>query len=298
MKILLLGKDGQVGMALQRSLLPLGELVALGRSELNLEDLTALAHRLAHHQPDMIVNAAAYTAVDKAESDPETAYLINATVVKVLSDWSFKHDALLIHYSTDYVFDGKKASAYVETDPINPLSVYGASKRAGEEAVLQSGCNGLVFRTSWVFSSTGNNFIKTILRLAQDKESLRVVSDQHGTPTSAECIAEVTALAIQAYFNQSIANGIYHLTATGTTHWHAFACYIVKQASHRGIKLTLTPEQIEPISTDEYPLPATRPKNSALDISTLSNIIPLKMHDWRIYVDRTIEKIALQKGIV
>ena len=203
-----------------------------------------------------------------------------------------------MHYSTDYVFDGQKPGAYIETDPVNPQSVYGASKRAGEEAILHSGCNGLIFRTSWVFSNTGNNFIKTILRLAKDKESLRVVSDQQGTPTSAEYIADVTALAIQAYHNQSINNGIYHLTATGTTSWYEFACYVVKEALHRGITLKLSPEQIQPISTNEYPLPAPRPKNSALDISALSNILAPQIADWRIYVDRTIQQLILQKDIV
>ncbi|HBI22344.1 MAG TPA: dTDP-4-dehydrorhamnose reductase [Legionella sp.] len=297
MKILLLGKGGQVGMALQSALLPLGELVALGRAELHLENLTDVARQLAHHRPDIIVNAAAYTAVDKAESDTATAFLINATVVGVLSDWAKQNSSLLVHYSTDYVFDGTKQSPYIETDQVNPQNVYGASKRAGEEAILQSGCNALIFRTSWVFSSTGNNFIKTILKLAKSHDSIRVVSDQHGTPTSAEYIADITALAITAYRNHSLPNGLYHLTATGTTSWFDFACYIVERALSHGITLKLTPEHILPISTDKYPLPARRPKNSTLDISALSNILALQMADWRIYVDQTIEKIAQQMVI-
>ena len=244
------------------------------------------------------MNAAAYTAVDKAESDPDSAFLINATVVSVLSDWAYQHNSLLIHYSTDYVFDGTKQSPYIETDPVNPQNVYGASKRAGEEAILHSGCNALVFRTSWVFSSTGNNFIKTILTLAKANESLRVVSDQHGTPTSAECIADITALAIAAYQNQSMHNGIYHLTATGTTTWYDLARYIVEQALSHGMTLKLTPQQIHPISTDEYPLPALRPKNSALDISALCNILALQMADWRIYVDQTMKQLALLEDIL
>lgn len=297
MKILLLGKDGQVGTALQQTLPPLGRLIALGRSELNLSDLSALNHQLNDHRPDVIVNAAAYTAVDKAESEPEAAFFINATVVQALSDWTLKHNALLVHYSTDYVFDGNKDDAYVETDSVNPKSVYGASKRAGEEAILHSGCNALIFRTSWVFSSTGHNFIQTILRLAKEKDTLRVVSDQQGTPTSAEYIAEITSRAMTAYHRQSLNNGIYHLTVSGVTTWYDLACYVVEKALCHGMKLKLTPQHIHPISTDQYPLPAIRPKNSALDIGTLSNILALQMTDWRVHVDRTIQQIASQKDI-
>ena len=290
MKILLLGKDGQVGTELQRTLLPLGQVIAIGRSDLNLEDLPGLTHLLTVHQPDIIVNAAAYTAVDKAETDRETAFLINAALVSVLADYSKRNDSLLIHYSTDYVFDGQKSGAYNETDPVNPQSVYGESKRDGEDAIIQSGCNGLIFRTSWVISNTGKNFIKTILTLAKERDSLRVVADQYGAPTSAELIADVTAIAISNYLKTGFQNGIYHLTASGSTTWHNLACYIVDKALEKGMVLKLTSQHIHPISTDEYPLPAKRPNNSRLNTNALSSALALHMPDWTVHVDRVIHQ--------
>lgn len=332
MKILLLGKDGQVGTELRRTLLPLGFVTPIGRSELNLEDLSGLNNLLNIRQPDIIVNAAAYTAVDKAETDKQTAFLINANVAKILADYAHKHNALLVHYSTDYVFDGKKTGAYLETDPVNPLSVYGASKQAGEEAIVQSGCNHLIFRTSWVFSVSGKNFIKTILRLAKEQDSLRIVSDQYGTPTSAELIADVTALAISRYelsckpfafchpregsddrmpcpesnvehgsppsWGRQICNGIYHLSASGKTNWYDLACYTVNKALANGIKLNITSRQIHAIATADYPLPAMRPKNSTLNISALSNTLNLQIPDWTVYVDRVIDELTqLERAI-
>lgn len=320
MNILLLGKDGQVGTELRRTLLPLGHVIAIGRRELNLEDLSGLNDLLNTYQPTIIVNAAAYTAVDKAESDKETAFLINAELVTVLADYAYKHNALLVHYSTDYVFDGKKTEAYLETDKVNPLSVYGASKQAGEQAITQSGCNHLIFRTSWVFSANGKNFIKTILRLAKEQDSLRIVADQYGTPTSAELIADVTALAISRYqlfchpregadpslsclinnpknefptpLRQQLSNGIYHLTAAGQTSWHDLACYAVNKARNNGMQLKLSSSQIKPINTEEYPLPAMRPGNSTLNINALSNALDLHIPDWSIYVDRLINQLT------
>ncbi len=320
MKILLLGKDGQVGTSLQRTLLPLGELIAIGRSDLDLEDLSGLNQLLANHHPDIIVNAAAYTAVDRAESDKEKAFLINADMVKVLADYTENNRSLLVHYSTDYVFDGLKSVAYIEADSVNPQSIYGASKRAGEEAILQSNGNYLIFRTSWVFSVGGKNFIKTILNLAKEKERINVVSDQYGAPTSAELIADVTAVAISRWarcalptlrpvFNRRVGKGapatcppeklivplqlgIYHLTASGATSWYNLACYIVNKALENGMTLKLTSQHIHPISTDEYPLPAKRPKNSILNNTALSNALALHLPDWTVHVDKVMDQLT------
>ena len=333
MKILLLGKDGQVGKELRRTLLPLGHVIAIGRADHNLEDLSGLSHLLNLHHPDMIVNAAAYTAVDKAESDKDAAFLVNANMLQVLADYAKNNNVLLVHYSTDYVFDGQKQEPYIETDTVNPQSVYGASKRAGEEIILNSGCKHLIFRTSWVFSSGGKNFIKTILQLAKERDSLRIVADQYGAPTSAELIADVTALAIASYrqnlpclpreggdpslmryeshaengsqssrgrqqgtqgrpFIAPLQNGIYHLTSAGSTTWHNLACYAVDKALSNGMALKLTSQHIQPISTDEYPLPAKRPVNSRLDISALSSALALHIPDWTVHVDRVITQLT------
>ena len=298
MKILLLGKDGQVGTELRRTLLPLGQVIPIGRADLDLENLSALSHLLNLHQPDLIVNAAAYTAVDKAESDEKTAFLINAKVVFLLAEYAKKNNILLVHYSTDYVFDGQKIGAYLETDTVNPQNNYGASKLAGEQAILDSGCDYLIFRTSWVFAATGKNFIKTILHLAKEKENLQIVADQYGAPTSAELIADTTALAIAGYRWGRIQNGIYHLTSTGHTSWHNLACYAVDNALARGINLRLTSEQIHPIATAEYPLPAKRPGNSILDTSALSTALTLTIADWTIYVNRMIERLMQSEFFV
>lgn len=292
MKILLLGKDGQVGCELQRTLLPLGEVLAFDRSQADLENLVELNHLLQAMQPDLIVNAAAYTAVDKAETNEAIAYRVNAEAVAVMADYAAQQDILLVHYSTDYVFDGQKPSAYVETDATNPLSVYGLSKRAGEEAIQISRCNALIFRTSWVFSNHGGNFVKTILRLATERNSLNIVADQFGAPTSAELIADVTSLAIAGYRSGTIAPGIYHLTAKGETNWHGFACHIVNRATANGAALQLAPSQIQSITTEEYPVPARRPKNSRLDTALLSSRLGLQLPDWTIHVNRAIDQLT------
>ena len=291
MKIVLLGKDGQVGSELRRSLLPLGQVIAVGRRELCLENLSGLNQFLNEQRPHLIVNAAAYTAVDKAETDQTSAFILNEKVVSVLADYAKRSDALLVHYSTDYVFDGEKNTPYLETDNANPQNVYGASKWAGEQALHQSGCRFLNFRTSWVFSITGHNFIKTILKLAKEKDNLRVVADQYGAPTSAEMIADVTALAIANDLKGRIEAGTYHLTAAGKTSWYALACYAVEHALMSGASLKLQVENIYPISTDEYPLPAKRPQNSILDSSMLSNVLGLYRPDWSVYVDRMLDYV-------
>jgi dTDP-4-dehydrorhamnose reductase len=293
MKILLFGKDGQVGRELQRTLLPFGDIIALNRQNADLQNLAELNRILESVNPDLIVNAAAYTAVDKAETDTETAFKINAKAVAMMAGYASHNNALLVHYSTDYVFDGQKSGAFVETDATNPLGVYGLSKKMGEEAIAQSRCKALIFRTSWVFSSHGNNFIKTILRLAKEKNSLNIVADQFGAPTSAELIADVTALAIAGYRSGNITSGIYHLTATGETNWHQFAHHIVDRALANGLHLQLDQSQIRAITTEEYPVPAKRPKNSRLDTTLLSSQLGLKLPDWTIHVNRTLDQLTL-----
>ncbi|MGW8390340.1 dTDP-4-dehydrorhamnose reductase [Pseudoduganella sp. HUAS MS19] len=292
MKILLIGKNGQVGQELQRTLLPLGELVALGRDGLDLGDLDALQRVLAGQAPDLIVNASAYTAVDRAESDEAGAMAVNAAAVGALAAYAREHGALLVHYSTDYVFDGAQDAPYREDDATAPQSAYGRSKRAGEQAILASGCQALVFRTSWVFSCHGGNFIKTMLRLAGERDSLSVVADQFGAPTSAELIADVTALAIAAYRRGALAGGIYHLTASGATSWHGLASYAIERAIARGASLKVDPTQIKPIPTEAYPLPARRPRNSRLDTSKLCGALDLQMPDWKVHVDRLIDQLS------
>lgn len=292
MKILLLGKNGQVGSELQRTLLPLGELVALDRSTADLEKPSTIRSVLDSYSPDVIVNAAAYTAVDKAESNRDAAHAVNAESVAVIANYAKARDALLVHYSTDYVFDGSKESPYEPTDTTNPLSVYGATKRQGEEAIEASGCRFLIFRTSWVFSVHGGNFVKTILRLAKERETLNIVADQHGAPTSAELIADVTALAIAGHRQGLCKSGIYHLTAAGQTTWHGLASHIVARACANGVAVKATADSIKPIPTDAYPLPAPRPKNSRLDTSALSNALLLQFPDWTIHVNRTVDQLT------
>ena len=292
MKIVLLGKNGQVGHELQRILLPLGHVIALGREEADLSSRPQLQGVLARHTPDIIVNAAAYNAVDKAESDEATAFRINAEAVGLMAEHARQSGALLVHYSTDYVIDGEASAPYAETDATNPLSAYGRSKRAGEQAIEQSGCRALIFRTSWVFSAHGGNFIKTILRLAKEREHFNVVADQYGAPTSAELIADVTALAIAGYRSHALMSGIYHLTAAGETSWHGLACHVVNRALANGTTLKLNAEQIHAIPTEAYPLPAKRPKNSRMDTTALSNALGLYLPNWNIHVDRVVDQLV------
>ncbi|MDM9624876.1 dTDP-4-dehydrorhamnose reductase [Rhizobium sp. S152] len=295
MKILLLGRNGQVARELQRTLLPFGTVTALGRSELDLDAIDSIEPTLQAHVPDIIVNAAAYTQVDRAETDQEAARRLNAEAVGIVANFARKSGATLVHYSTDYVFDGTKDGPYLEADKTNPLSVYGETKRAGELAIEASGCRFLLFRTSWVFSADGANFIKTILRLAKERTSLRVVADQFGAPTSAELIADVTALALAAHRRDMFADGIYHLTAAGRTSWHGLACHVVQRASQLGFELKATAENIEPITTAEYPLPAARPRNSSLSTDLLARGLGLSMPAWTVHVDRMLEQLRRQE---
>lgn len=292
MKILLLGKNGQVGQALQAALAPLGEVVALDRTQANFEDPERLKQALADYPADVMVNAAAYTAVDKAEEEADRAFRVNAESVGVLAEAARKSGALLVHYSTDYVFDGKKAEPYLETDAVNPLNVYGKSKLAGEEAIRQSGCRYLVFRTSWVYALSGKNFIRTIWRLGKERESLDVVADQVGAPTSADLIAAVTAQAVPAFFDGRLPQGLYHLTAAGETSWHGLACYVARKAQERGVAMKVDEAHIRPVATEDYPLPAARPKNSRLSHALLEKRLGVVMPTWQAQVDALVAQLV------
>lgn len=297
-RILLFGTTGQVGWELRRALQPLGEVVAVSRAEADFDRPETLRSFFSL-RPTVVVNAVAYTAVDQAETDAERAMRVNGEAVGVLADEAGKCGALLVHYSTDYVFDGSKAGAYVETDATNPQSQYGRSKRAGEEAIVASGCDHLVLRTSWVFTSRGKNFLRTILRLAGERESLRIVGDQYGAPTSARLIADVTAQIVGRVAadraDGGIAagrfeSGIHHLAAAGTTSWHGFAEYIVERASASGWT-PLVARTIDAIATSEYPVPAPRPPNSRLDTTRLSERFGIALPDWRTGVDLCIAEL-------
>lgn len=294
--ILLLGKHGQVGWELQRSLAPLGPLVAYGRKECDIADVAGLRAAIKDVRPRLIVNAAAYTAVDRAEQEQELAMRVNGEAPGVMAEEALRLGAPLIHYSTDYVFDGEKADPYVETDEANPQSVYGFGKLAGEQAIARTGARAIVFRTSWVFGERGGNFVRTILRLAKERDALRVVADQFGAPTPAALIADVTAHVIarsdsEGWSAQS-GTDIYHLTAANPVTWHAFAVSIVTMARKLGIELRLTPEAIEAIPTEAYPLPAKRPKNSRMSSARLEHRFSLVMPDWSPYLERMLRGIA------
>jgi len=297
MRILLFGKDGQVGHALRRTLLPLGALTALGRRQADLEHPDALQSMLHQHRPDVIVNAAAYTAVDQAEREPQRAQAINATAVAHMADYARAHGALLLHYSTDYVFDGTQNQPYRETDAPNPVNVYGQSKLAGETAIAASGCRYLILRTSWVFSAYGENFIKTILRLAQERTQLSIVTDQIGAPTSAELIADVTALALAALHRDALDTGLYHLTAAGMTSWHGLACHIIGELLARGARLRLAPEHIHARATADSPQPARRPANSRLNTDKISQTLGLELPDWTLHTNRCVEQLIDARAV-
>ena len=294
MKILLFGKGGQVGWELQRSLAPLGELVALDHDsrELcgNFADLAGIAATVRAVSPDVIVNAAAHTAVDKAEAEPQLARTLNALAPGVLADEAQKIGAWLVHYSTDYVFDGSGDTSWRESDATGPLSVYGQTKREGELAVARC-AHHLIFRTSWVFAARGANFAKTMLRLASERETLNVIADQIGAPTGAELLADVTAHALRMVQDSPQLAGTYHLVASGETSWHGFACHVLEYARARGREFKVAPGAVKAITTAEYPTPARRPLNSRLDTRRLRETFGLHLPDWRIAVDRMLDEI-------
>jgi len=301
MRILLLGKNGQVGWELQRSLAVLGEVVALDRQGANglcgdLGDLDGLARTVQTVQPQVIVNAAAYTAVDKAESEPDAARAINALAPGVLAQEAARLGAWLIHYSTDYVFDSSGSRPWQEEDATAPLSVYGHSKREGEQAIAASGCRHLIFRTSWVYGARGGNFARTMLRLAAEREQLKVIDDQIGAPTGADLLADLTAHALRHVLpplghNEFTPPGIYHVAAAGETSWHGYARFVLQQAQLAGHPLRAGPEQARPIPTADYPTPAKRPHNSRLDTTRFQNTFGLALPHWQAGVARMLTEI-------
>lgn len=295
MKILLFGKDGQVGWELQRSLAPLGELVVLGRDSQNLcGDFTnpeGIAQTVRTVKPDIIVNAAAYTAVDKAESESELARTINAQTPGVLAEEAKCSGAWLIHYSTDYVFDGSGDKPWLETDSTGPLSVYGKTKLEGELAICDSGCKHLIFRTSWVYAARGGNFAKTMLRLAKERDSLNVINDQIGAPTGADLLADVTAHALRMTLQRPDLSGLYHLVAGGQTSWYDYARFVIDFARLAGIDIKVMPENIHPVPTSAFPTAAQRPLNSRLDTHKLQNVFDLNLPTWQTGVSRMLTEI-------
>jgi dTDP-4-dehydrorhamnose reductase len=296
MRIVLFGKDGQVGWELQRSLAPLGELIAFGSSSADFTDSPKLRRIVREVAPHIIVNAAAYTAVDRAESEPEQARRINAEAVGVLAEEANSSRAWLIHYSTDYVFDGVKSTPYEEGDATCPISVYGSTKLQGEEAIRQRHDRHLILRTSWVYAARGGNFPKTILRLAKERESLRIVADQRGAPTSAEFLADVTALVLyrvqtERAIGKPVA-GTYHVVAGGETSWYDYARFIIGLAREKGLSMKAVPAAIEPIPTEAYPVPAARPKNSRLHTGKLRSTFGINPPDWRYHVARLVEELT------
>jgi len=293
--ILVTGSNGQVGFELRRSLAPLGNVVALDRQSCDLANPEALRDLVRRVRPHVIVNPAAYTAVDRAESEPDLAFAINGTAVGVLASEAEAIGGLLVHYSTDYVFDGAKSGAYDETDAVNPQSVYGKSKLAGEQAIAQSNANAVVLRTSWVAGAHGSNFAKTMLRLAQERDSLRVIADQFGAPTTAALIADVTAQIVNRAWlhgkQTDFPGGVYHLAASGETSWHGYATEVLRYAAAKGIDLRVDPAAIEAIPATAYPLPAPRPSNSRLDTRKLRETFDIHLPDWREGVHHLLDQI-------
>lgn len=286
LRILLTGKDGQVGWELQRTLAPLGDIVAIGRQEVDLADPAALRAVVRQIKPELIINAAAYTNVDQAEEERELAMAVNGVAPGVLAEEARRLDAPIIHYSTDYVFDGRKAGAYAEEDAAAPLCHYGITKLAGEEAIRASAADHLIFRTSWVYGRRGRNFLNTLLRLAREGQPLRVVADQYGAPTWSRLVAEATALAVAKQFSpawNSRRNGTYHLTCAGRTSWHGFAQAILDWAQ-QGLP------EAAPITTAEYLLLARRPANSVLANARIESAFGLRLPDWKAALEACLEE--------
>ena len=295
MKILLLGKNGQLGWELQRSLAPLGELVALDRHSAglcgDLGNLQGLADTVQKLRPDVIVNAAAHTAVDKAESEPGLARTLNALAPGVLAQEAHKLGAWLVHYSTDYVFDGSGSTPWLETDVPAPLSVYGRTKLEGEQ-LIQAVCpRHLIFRTSWVYAARGGNFAKTMLRLAQERESLSVIDDQFGAPTGAELLADVSAHAIRQVLQRPQDAGLYHLAASGETTWNRYAKHVLVQAGRSQSAIKIVANEVKAVASSAFPTAATRPLNSRLNIDRLQAAFGLSLPPWQHGVDRMLAEI-------
>lgn len=295
MKILLFGNTGQVGWELQRSLAPLGQVISLHTqsTELcgDLTQLNGIRQTIKAVAPNVIVNAAAYTAVDKAEQEQDLAHTINAEAPNIMAQAAKQHNSWLIHYSTDYVFDGSGDQPRVETDVTNPINTYGKTKLAGEQAITDSGCQHLIFRTSWVYGAHGNNFIKVMLRLGQERNQLKVVDDQIGAPTGAELLADVTAHAIRTAMCKPDISGCYHLAPQGHTSWYGYAQFIFEQVLHTGKTIKVKPETVFAIPSSEFPTPAKRPLNSRLNINKLQSTFELTLPDWQVGVSRTLAEM-------
>ena len=295
MKILLFGKGGQIGWELQRSLAVLGTVTALDidgaelHADFRRPDM--LVDTIRAVRPDVIVNAAGYTDVDRAEREPELARTINADAPRALAGEAAALGALLVHYSTDYVFDSDGTTARDEGAPTGPLSVYGCAMLAGEDAIRASGCVHLILRTSWVYAARGSNFVHTMLRLASERADLSVVDDQVGAPTGADLVADVTAHAIQAVRGSRAPAGTYHCAAAGETSWHAYACFVIEWARTRGLPVNVAPDALRAVPTTEYPTPARRPLNSRLDTRKLRETFQLSLPDWRVGVQRMLEEV-------
>ncbi|UUZ66961.1 dTDP-4-dehydrorhamnose reductase [Polaromonas sp. P2-4] len=296
MKILLFGKNGQVGWELQRSLSPLGELIALDRHSPDLcgdlTNLQGLADTVQRVRPDVIVNAAAHTAVDKAESEPELARTLNALAPGVLAQEAAKLGALLVHYSTDYVFDGSGSRPWTEADTPAPLNVYGQTKLEGEQAIQAACPHHLIFRTSWVYAAHGGNFAKTMLRLAQECERLTAIDDQFGAPTGADLLADVTVHAIRQVLRRPADAGLYHLAAGGETSWHGYAKHVLAQAERTHTAIKMVAKALDPVPTSAFPTPARRPHNSRLDTSKLQATFGLTLPPWQQGVDRMLDEVS------
>lgn len=312
MKILLLGKNGQLGWELQRSLAPLGEIVAPRRADTNavladipegvpgmicgnLNQPAELAEAVRRTQPHVIVNAAAYTAVDRAEQEPTQAELVNVAAPQALAEAAAQVGALLVHYSTDYVFDGSGSRPWTEDDIPSPLSVYGRTKLEGERRIQASGCRHLILRTSWVYAARGGNFARTMLRLAAQREAMNVINDQWGAPTGADLLADLSAHAIRHLLAHPDDGGLYHCAAAGQTTWHEYACFVVNYAHNLrpDLQLLTDVDHIRPVPTSDWPTPARRPLNSRLDSSRFASTFNLRLPDWRQGVQRMLDEILV-----
>lgn len=292
MRILLLGCNGQVGWELQRSLAPLGEVIALERRMADLARPDSVIALIGEMHPQAVVNAAAYTAVDRAESEPQMAHAINAVAPGMLARACAQSGATFVHFSTDYVFDGSGREPRDESAQTGPINTYGRSKLEGEVQVRASGCRHLLLRTSWVYGSRGSNFPRTMLRLAAEREQIDVVDDQFGAPTSAPLIADVTAHALKAVIERPELCGTYHVAAAGETSWHGLATFVVERARARGAPIRIAPDAIRPISSDSYAAPARRPANSRLDTGRLRSTFGLHLPAWQAGIERLVDELV------
>ena len=293
-KILVTGKNGQVGHELMRSLAPLGKVIGVDLKDCDLSQSAAINALLDKVKPDVIVNPAAYTAVDKAESEPTVAHAVNAQAPKVLALYASKRNIPMIHFSTDYVFDGRKDGVYVEDDPVNPKSVYGKTKYLGEEAVRKNTAKYVILRTSWVFGAHGVNFLKTMLKLAQERDKLSIVADQVGAPTSARMLADVTAEIVRQLLDQGAYKkyGTYHLVAEGETSWHGYAQFVIEQANVLGLATKIAAKNVKAIGTKDYPMPAPRPANSRLDTSKIKEMFGITLPSWQDEVGLVVAELV------